>query len=76
MSEWIPPAIVATAGLSFLMAIMTAWAKFARQDLPLLQLLSVPFYVLWKIPVYLKFLVKPQSVWVRTQRDSVNAADS
>jgi hypothetical protein len=54
---------------------MTAWAKFARQDLPLLQLLSVPFYVLWKIPVYLKFLVKPQNVWVRTQRDSVNPAD-
>jgi cellulose synthase/poly-beta-1,6-N-acetylglucosamine synthase-like glycosyltransferase len=74
--SWIPAAIVATAGLCFLVAIMTAWAKFARQDLPLLQLLSVPFYVLWKIPVYLKFLVKPQSAWVRTQRDSVNPADS
>jgi len=76
MSEWIPAAISVTVGLCFLVAIMTARAKFARQDLPLLQLLTVPFYVLWKIPVYLKFLVKPQNVWLRTQRDSVNPADS
>ncbi|MBP5975359.1 glycosyltransferase family 2 protein [Brasilonema sp. CT11] len=71
-----PAVIVATAGLCFLIAILTAWTKFARQDLPLRELLTVPFYILWKIPVYFKFLVKPQSVWVRTERDSVNATDS
>ncbi len=70
-ASWIPAAIVATGGFYFLMAIFTAWGKFARQDLPLLQLLTIPFYVLWKIPVYLKFLVKPQNVWVRTERDNV-----
>ncbi|NMG18279.1 glycosyltransferase family 2 protein [Brasilonema bromeliae] len=71
-----PAVIIATAGLCFLIAILTAWTKFARQDLPLRELLTVPFYILWKIPVYFKFLVKPQSVWVRTERDSVNASDS
>ncbi|MBW4593977.1 MAG: glycosyltransferase family 2 protein [Brasilonema angustatum HA4187-MV1] len=68
-TSFMPAVIVATAGLCFLVAILTAWTKFARQDLPLRELLTVPFYILWKIPVYFKFLVKPQSVWVRTERD-------
>ncbi len=68
----IPAAIVATAGFCFLMAILIAWAKFARQDLPIQELLSIPFYVLWKIPVYLQFLVKPQSGWIRTERDKMS----
>ncbi|NJM70249.1 MAG: glycosyltransferase [Scytonema sp. RU_4_4] len=71
-----PAVVVTTAGLCFLIAILTAWAKFARKDLPLRELLTVPVYILWKIPVYLKFLVKPQSVWLRTERDSVNSTDS
>ncbi|MBW4628504.1 MAG: glycosyltransferase family 2 protein [Brasilonema octagenarum HA4186-MV1] len=75
-ASWMPAVIVATAGLCFLIAILIAWTKFARQDLPLRELLTIPFYILWKIPVYFKFLVKPQSVWVRTERDSVNATDS
>jgi cellulose synthase/poly-beta-1,6-N-acetylglucosamine synthase-like glycosyltransferase len=49
-------------------AILSAWAKFGR-DLPLLSLLSIPFYILWKLPLYLKFIVKPQTKWVRTERD-------
>jgi cellulose synthase/poly-beta-1,6-N-acetylglucosamine synthase-like glycosyltransferase len=56
-----------------LVAILGAWAKFGR-DLPLLSLLVVPFYILWKIPLYLAFLVKPQTKWVRTERD-VDAAN-
>jgi cellulose synthase/poly-beta-1,6-N-acetylglucosamine synthase-like glycosyltransferase len=50
------------------MAILGAWAKFGR-DLPLLSLLVVPFYILWKLPLYLTFLVNPQTKWVRTERD-------
>ncbi len=70
-ASWIPAAIVATAGFCFLIAIFTAWSKFARQEIPLLQLLTIPFYVFWKIPLYFKFLVKPQNVWVRTERDNI-----
>jgi len=70
-TSWIPAAIVATAGFCFLMAIFIAWGKFARQDLPIHELLTIPFYVFWKIPVYLQFLVKPQSVWIRTERDKI-----
>jgi cellulose synthase/poly-beta-1,6-N-acetylglucosamine synthase-like glycosyltransferase len=70
-ASWIPVAIAATAGFCFLSAILIAWVRFARKDIPLQELLTVPFYILWKIPIYIKFLVKPQKVWVRTERDVV-----
>ncbi|WGV27799.1 glycosyltransferase family 2 protein [Halotia branconii] len=69
---WIPVTFLATAGLFLLIAILGAWVKFGRTDLPLQELLTVPFYVIWKIPIYLKFLVQPQNKWIRTERDSVN----
>jgi cellulose synthase/poly-beta-1,6-N-acetylglucosamine synthase-like glycosyltransferase len=71
-ASWIPVIISATAGLCFLTAILTAWSGFATEILPLNQLLTVPFYVLKKIPVYLQFLIKPQNIWIRTERDSVS----
>ncbi|MEO1400895.1 MAG: glycosyltransferase [Cyanobacteria bacterium J06635_1] len=58
------------AGGLMLGGILLAWVGFAKEDLPLKQLLSVPFYILWKLPIYLSFLTKPQSKWIRTERDS------
>ncbi|MEC4812616.1 MAG: glycosyltransferase family 2 protein [Scytonema sp. PMC 1069.18] len=69
-ASWIPVAIAAIAGFCFLSAILIAWAGFGRKELPLLELLTIPFYIFWKIPVYLKFLMKPQNVWVRTEREA------
>jgi hypothetical protein len=42
--------------------------------LPFLSLLVVPFYIIWKLPLYLAFLFKPQTKWVRTERD-IDAAN-
>ncbi|MCB4811352.1 glycosyltransferase family 2 protein [Methylovorus menthalis] len=50
-------------------AVMAAWAKFGRHAIPLWMLAYAPFYALKKIPLYLKFLVKRQVEWVRSQRD-------
>jgi cellulose synthase/poly-beta-1,6-N-acetylglucosamine synthase-like glycosyltransferase len=69
---WIwPVALGAIAGLLLLTAILAAWFKFGRQDLPALTLLSIPFYILWKIPLYFRFLVRPEAQWVRTERDAI-----
>jgi cellulose synthase/poly-beta-1,6-N-acetylglucosamine synthase-like glycosyltransferase len=65
----IPASLLAIAGAFLISAIFVAWAKFGRTDLPLLQLLSIPLYILWKIPLYFKFLIKPQKNWVRTERN-------
>ncbi len=65
----LPMLLLALEGLLLFTAVTVAWAKFARHRLPLVTLLSVPLYVLWKIPLYFAFLRKPQTKWVRTERD-------
>lgn len=54
---WFPLAI-STLDLSlFGGTVMLAWARFCRDDLSFRQLMSVAAYPIWKIPLYLKFLV-------------------
>ena len=65
----IPAIFLALEGLLILVSIVGAWAKFGRNDISGLTLLAVPFYILWKIPLYVGFLVKRQTKWVRTERD-------
>lgn len=63
------PVCMAATGLCLLtVAIMLAWYGWGREVVAFSTLLSVPFYVLAKIPLYLKFLVKRQQEWVRTDR--------
>jgi len=63
-------------GLLLFMAILLAWVKFGRKIIPLKSLVSVPLYVLWKLPIYFQFLVKPQQKWIRTERDSFSSQSS
>lgn len=65
---WLPTIITAVSGSLLVGAIAMAWGRFARQDIPLSSLVGLAGYLLWKIPLYFKFLVKPQSDWVRTER--------
>lgn len=69
-SIWLPSIFLIAAGLLLFTAILIAWGRFGRDDLPLQRLLSVPFYILWKIPLYFKFLIRPQNQWIRTERES------
>ncbi|MDY6896702.1 MAG: glycosyltransferase family 2 protein [Cyanobacteriota bacterium] len=69
--SWIPTIISLSAGLCLLTALTVAWAKFAK-SIPLTKLFSVPVYIFWKIPVYVKFIIAPQKVWVRTERDKLS----
>ena len=60
--------LLAGGGL-LLVAIFAAWAKFGRATLPFTSLLATPFYVLWKVPIYVAYFVRRQQAWVRTERD-------
>ncbi|NET35953.1 MAG: glycosyltransferase family 2 protein [Cyanothece sp. SIO1E1] len=71
-APWTASRVLGLEGLMILSSIVGAWAKFGRQDLPVLTLLAIPFYVLWKIPLYLAFLIRPQTQWVRTERDVID----
>lgn len=65
----LPLACLCLSGLAIGTAIFSAWARFAAIDIPLANLLTAPLYILWKVPIYLAFLVKPQTQWVTTERD-------
>lgn len=53
----------------FGLAVMAAWFFWGRRIVPLADLLALPFYILGKIPIYLRFWRKRQKDWVRTDRD-------
>jgi cellulose synthase/poly-beta-1,6-N-acetylglucosamine synthase-like glycosyltransferase len=69
----LPAVMLAAGGLAVVLAIFAAWAKFGRDRLPLTSLLAAPFYVLWKVPIYLTFLFRRQATWNRTQRSPAPA---
>ena len=72
----IPMIMVSSAGAMILIATVSAWAKHCRTDIPAKVLLTIPLYVLWKIPLYFSFLWKPQTKWVRTERDNADSSRS
>ena len=67
--SWLPAVILGIAGVFLILGVLSGWAKFGRKEIPGFALLSIPFYLLWKVPLYLAFFVRPQSQWVRTERD-------
>jgi cellulose synthase/poly-beta-1,6-N-acetylglucosamine synthase-like glycosyltransferase len=64
-----PAAISLLSGLLLTLAVAIAWWKFGRPFLPPQQILAIPRYLLGKIPLYLGFFKKPETQWVRTERD-------
>ncbi|MEA5595381.1 glycosyltransferase family 2 protein [Rivularia sp. UHCC 0363] len=71
-ATWLPLITIIAGGCLFFASVIAAWTKFGRTDLPLLELLAIPFYIMKKIPIYFQFLAQPQNTWIRTERDSIN----
>ncbi|MBE9170850.1 glycosyltransferase family 2 protein [Pleurocapsales cyanobacterium LEGE 06147] len=69
---WIGSLILAVAGLLIFISVLGAWVKFCRADIPGLALLTIPLYLFWKVPLYFAFLIKPETKWIRTRRDTEN----
>lgn len=53
-----------------LSSILIGWVGWGHELLSLAQLVAIPLYILWKIPIYLKALLKPETNWVRTKRNT------
>lgn len=63
------PFFVVIAALSaLLLVILINWMIEGRAWLSARALIYVPFYVIWKLPLYGKFLMGKTATWVRTQR--------
>lgn len=63
-----PVLLLGLEGILLLISIVSVWLKFGQDLLPLTSLLALPFYILGKIPIYLNFLIQPQTQWVRSDR--------
>ena len=50
-------------------ALGLGWSRFGRNIVSLAELLSVPGYMLGKVPMYMRALRRRQTEWVRTRRD-------
>jgi cellulose synthase/poly-beta-1,6-N-acetylglucosamine synthase-like glycosyltransferase len=68
-SIWTPAIVVAAAMAAALMLTALAWLRHGRDTLTFAALLQAPLYVAWKIPNYLRFLVKRETRWQRARRE-------
>jgi exopolysaccharide biosynthesis WecB/TagA/CpsF family protein len=75
-ASWVPLAAIAGGAVLFAAAIAASWYRFGRRWIPARSLPAIPFYVLWKIPIYLAFLFRRQRSWVSTVRDPDHSLDS
>lgn len=67
--DWFPAIALLAAILAAGGATLLAWLREGRAWLKPAALLSAPVYVLWKLPLYARFLIAPETRWVRTRRD-------
>lgn len=64
------PFAMLAALLTWLVAmLLIAWARFGRAQVRGWQLLAIPIYMLWKLPLYIAALLRPERRWQRTDRD-------
>jgi cellulose synthase/poly-beta-1,6-N-acetylglucosamine synthase-like glycosyltransferase len=63
------------AGLPIMLSIAIGWLKFGQNLLPLKAWTGLPHYLLWKIPIYAKFMTQPQTRWIKTERDAADPSD-
>jgi cellulose synthase/poly-beta-1,6-N-acetylglucosamine synthase-like glycosyltransferase len=66
---WLPWAFAIALLLGLGFAVLAAWRKFGKHILSFSSLAYAPLYMLAKIPLYMRFLVKRQVEWVRSKRD-------
>jgi cellulose synthase/poly-beta-1,6-N-acetylglucosamine synthase-like glycosyltransferase len=64
---WVVGIAVSLFGI-FSAAVLLAWWGWGRTVVSFHELMSVPFYILAKLPLYLGFLTRRQKEWVRTDR--------
>jgi prepilin signal peptidase PulO-like enzyme (type II secretory pathway) len=62
-------------GFPIVLGVWTAWHRFGRTLLPSQNWKEIPHYLLWKAPIYLKFMIRPQTRWLKTERDGAKKGE-
>jgi len=66
---WLPFFTLGSVLLAVLSATFLNWVAGGRQWMAPRSLIFLPLYVLWKLPLYGRFLIGKTATWVRTQRN-------
>lgn len=64
-----PLALLCANLMTLSAALLASWWAEGRTVISGRTLLKIPFYILWKLPIYLRFFTARQTGWNRTQRD-------
>lgn len=64
----LPGAVLAALLLATAILLGISWAREGGSMLAASTLLRIPLYILWKIPIYLRLVRKPETQWQRTRR--------
>jgi cellulose synthase/poly-beta-1,6-N-acetylglucosamine synthase-like glycosyltransferase len=73
---WLPTVILLGSFAAVLGSVLLVWRRFGRESLPASSFGAVLGYVLWKLPMYGRFFVKPEKEWIRTEREAEDVPDS
>jgi cellulose synthase/poly-beta-1,6-N-acetylglucosamine synthase-like glycosyltransferase len=64
-----PLASASAVSLIFTFTLLIVWYRWGRQTISLRELLQLPVYVLSKLGIYLRFIKRRETKWIRTDRD-------
>ena len=71
----LPLALVAASTFAIAFGVLLGWFAYGRQLVRARDLLAIPLYLLWKLPLYFGFFVRgKQRAWQRTERSQDAAA--
>lgn len=64
------PAVIAATSVALVgVAVLLGWARFGRGLIPFRSLAVAPLYLLWKVPIYLRYFTgRREREWRRTDR--------
>ena len=51
-----------------ILSMLTTWFNWGREILDWRQLLTIPLYIIWKIPIYFGLLIRRERAWTKTPR--------
>jgi cellulose synthase/poly-beta-1,6-N-acetylglucosamine synthase-like glycosyltransferase len=51
------------------LTVIAVWSRFGRESLPLSDLMRVPAYLFWKLPIYARLFGHRERRWIRTERE-------
>lgn len=67
----VPLWLTAITGALFFLAVVTGSGRFQGVGKTARLLITIPLYVLWKVPLYATYILRREKRWIRTSRSGV-----